>query len=498
MPIAFQQINLASRLPGYQVEFDNSQAITGLVTDLSRAVMFGQKLSTGTAPVGVPTRVLSPDHGVALAGRGSMAAEMCRLYKKNNGKIDLYLVALEDNPEGQVASASVTIAGPATSASTRALYVGYSPALAYTRIDFAVAAGATAAQVATSLVTAINSRPDLVFTAAVDGTDPAKVNLTARHKGEAMNGLDMRLSYYVTDQVNDGLTLTLAPFAGGSGNPDLADALAGLGDMHFHSAIMPYCDGANLAKIRAEFEARNHATRQKEGQVYACYRGANHAALTTLSATQNSEILTPIHNYGVPTASYNVAAIAGAVAAYQADIDPARPLQTLELVGMAAPAIADRFDDDERNLLLYDGISTFKVTDDGRCIIERMITSYQVNAFGLPDESYLDTETVATLFVLRRTLRARWAQKFPRHKLADDGTNFGPGQAIVTPSVLRAETIALARDWEYRGWVENLEDFKAKLIVERNADDRSRADSLIPPDLVNGFRRFAGLVQFRL
>jgi phage tail sheath gpL-like len=212
----------------------------------------------------------------------------------------------------------------------------------------------------------------------------------------------------------------------------------------------------------------------------------------------NSEVISLLGVYGSPTPPWLIATIYGAVATKYLDMDPARPLQTLVLKGMLAPAEGLRFTRTERNLLLYDGISTFTVGPDGTCAIERAITTYQVNTAGLPDPSYLDVETLATLAVLRRTLRARIAQKYPRHKLANDGTNFGSGQAIVTPSIIRAEVIALARQWEQRGWVENLDQFKADLIVERNADDPNRVDAVIPPDIINQLRVLAAQIQFRL
>ena len=123
---------------------------------------------------------------------------------------------------------------------------------------------------------------------------------------------------------------------------------------------------------------------------------------------------------------------------------------------------------------------------------------YQTNAYGVTDTSYLDITTQATLSYLRYSVRARITNKYPRHKLADDGTNFGPGQAIVTPSTLRAELIALALEWERDGLVENLDQYKQELIVERNDSDRNRADLMIPPDIVNQLRIFAAKVQFIL
>jgi len=112
--------------------------------------------------------------------------------------------------------------------------------------------------------------------------------------------------------------------------------------------------------------------------------------------------------------------------------------------------------------------------------------------------SFLDLETPLTLFYLRATLRARIAQKFPRHKLAADGTRYGAGQAIVTPSTIRAELLALAREWEELGLVEGLDQYKADLIVERDATDPNRINALVPPNIVNQFRAFAAAIQFRL
>lgn len=134
----------------------------------------------------------------------------------------------------------------------------------------------------------------------------------------------------------------------------------------------------------------------------------------------------------------------------------------------------------------------------GLVLIERLITTYQTNAYGVDDASYLDIETMRTLAYLRLTVRARIATKFPRHKLAADGTQFGPGQAIVTPNIIRAELVALFMDWMDAGLAEGLEQFKRDLLVQRSATDPNRVDAVIPPDVINQFRVFAAQVQFRL
>jgi phage tail sheath gpL-like len=234
---------------------------------------------------------------------------------------------------------------------------------------------------------------------------------------------------------------------------------------------------------------------QKEGQAFYGITG-NQSALTALGNAQNSQFLTLVGSGLSPTPPWVWGAVAAAVD--DSEPDPARPRQTLELVGCLPPGKPYIFTQTERDTLLYDGVMTYTVSADGKCLVERMITSYQTNGAGITDPSYLDIETMRTLAYLRYSLRNRIALKFPRHKLASDGTNFGPGQAIVTPSVIKSEILALFVLWEAAGLVEGWEQFKTDIIVERNANDPNRVDTRLSPDLMNQFRVFAGQIQFLL
>jgi phage tail sheath gpL-like len=128
----------------------------------------------------------------------------------------------------------------------------------------------------------------------------------------------------------------------------------------------------------------------------------------------------------------------------------------------------------------------------------RESTTYQKNLYGQGDDAYELVPTLATLAALFRSQRHAITSKYPRHKLADDGTRFGAGQAIVTPKIIKAELIAQYRADEFLGRVENAQAFKRNLIVERNSNDPNRVDVLYPPDLINQMRIFAVLAQFRL
>nr|MDD5551226.1 phage tail sheath C-terminal domain-containing protein [Candidatus Omnitrophota bacterium] len=179
---------------------------------------------------------------------------------------------------------------------------------------------------------------------------------------------------------------------------------------------------------------------------------------------------------------------------------PARPLQFLNLTGVLPPPSNNRFTRDERDTLLYDGIATYIVDAGGNVQIERCVTTYQTNGLGIPDASYLDVETLATLAEIRYQYKAKMATQFiaARYKLADDTFPVQAGSYVVTPKTIRQTIISLFTSLYDKGLIEDLETFKTNLIVERNETDRNRVDVLMPPDVVNQFRVLAGLIQFIL
>jgi phage tail sheath gpL-like len=127
-----------------------------------------------------------------------------------------------------------------------------------------------------------------------------------------------------------------------------------------------------------------------------------------------------------------------------------------------------------------------------------VITTYQTNPQGIEDVSYLMLNTKWTVDYMRFAFQAAVALDYPRHKLADDGTNFAEGQPIATPLMIKGTLIATARKLEKVGILEDFEEFKRKLVVMRSVTDRNRVNAVIPPNCVNQFNTFAGAVQFIL
>lgn len=487
--ISFNAIPIDIRTPGQYIEFDNSRAQRGLPAVTHSILVIGNRLAAGAVAAGVPTQILSTEQSDAAFGQASQLAEMLRALKAANRTTKCVAIALDDLGGGAAATGSVLVGGGATAAGTLVLYIGGQ------RVSVGVSAANTAANIATAIVAAIAAMPTLPVTAVVDGVTPAKVNFTAKHKGVFTNNIDLRANYQSDDVLPAGVTATFTAMSGGAGNPDIATAIAAMADTQYDTIVMPYTDATNLTALETELARRWGPLVQQEGQAFAGASGS-FATLTTLGESRNSPHVSIIAAGASPTPPWVWAAVSAAIDA--AEPDPARPRQTLPLPGLLPPADADRFNREERDLLLHSGIAT-TVTDSGDVVhVERTITTYQESAGGEADISYLDIETMRTLAYLRITLRARIALRYPRHKLADDGTVIAPGQAVVTPKMARAEILHLWREWEAAGLVEGYAQFDAELIVERNASDPNRLDALLPPDVINQLRVFAGLIQFRL
>jgi len=495
MTISFNQIAADIRTPGQYIEFDNSRAVQGLSVMPNKTVFIGQKLAAGTATASTPIQVPSAAKAEDYFGHGSFLAGAIEAYKAANPYNEVWAVPLEDDGGGTEAQGTATFTGPATADGTVYLYIGGH------RITIAVSSGDSADDVATATAAAITAyalKSNIPVSAAVNGVTSEQVDVTCLHKGTLGNYIDMRLNYNQGEALPAGVGCTIVAIGtavAGATDPDVATAITAVGDMWFNTWVSLFADDTNVDKIEAELLTRWGPMEQLEGHLFIGAVG-NQSALTALGNARNNRFTTLMGGGQSPTSPWIWAAVAAAVDC--GEPDPARPRQTLLLPGVLPPAKTAIFTRTERQTLLTDGVSTYTVGQDGNCYVERLITTYQTNALSVLDVSYLDITTMRTLAYLRYSLRARIALRFPRHKLAGDGTNFSAGQAVVTPSIAKSEILALFREWENAGLVEGFDQFKKDIIVERNASDVNRLDVLIAPDLMNQFRVFAGQIQFLL
>lgn len=496
MSINFKNIPSNIRVPLFYAEVDPSRANSGQLNQ--RALIIGQMQSSGTATAGVPVISQGPIADQAAFGSNSMLAQMIKQYRANDNFGELWILPLADDGAGVQASGSIAFTGPATAAGTLSLYIGG------IRVQQAVTSGMTAAQLATALVATITAATDLqlTVTAAVNGSITSQVDVTAIHKGATGNDIDLRVNYLGAaggEALPPGIGVTITAMASGTTNPVLTTPLANLSDAPFDFIVFPYTDSTSLDAMKnfmGDTAGRWAWNRKVYGHAFSAYRGS-YASLASFGVGRNDQHMSIMGYYDSPTPPWLWAAAYAAQAAISVRADAGLPLHTLPLIGVLAPPIASRFKIDERNTLLFDGISTFSVQQDGTCLIEGAITTYQVNAYGQPDNSYLVLVRLYTLMYCLRFMETRITTKFARVKLAADGTRFGPGSNTVTPAIIKAELIAAYLELEDLGLVQEHDRFIAGLIVQKSSTDPNRVDVLWDGVLINQLDIFALLAQFR-
>lgn len=490
MSVSFNTIPSGIRVPLFYAEIDNSAAATP--TSQTASLLIGQ-MGEGKAEAGKPVYVSTAAMAKELFGRGSMIARMVEAYRSVDSFGQLVVIPVADST-GTAATGKITCTGTAAEAGTISLYVGSD------RVQVPVTNKMTAEAAAKAIADAITLNKDLPITAqAASGV----VTVTAKNKGTVGNGIQLAVN--LRGAINGETTVTglgveVTQMAKGATDPDLTEAMKAMGDESYDFIGCPYADADTLDKLAEKMNdtsGRWSPFQMIFGHVYTAKRGDVNA-LVAFGKTRNNQHESVIGiEPSLPTHSAEVlAAYLGRTAVF-ISADPARPTQTGVLTGVMASPEGSRFVQTERQTLLENGIATL-YTVSGTVMIERAITTYQKNAFGDADASYLDSETLHTSAYVIRQMKSIITTKYARHKLASDGTRFGAGQAIVTPSVIRGELIALYRRLELEGIVENADLFKKYLIVERNASNPNRLDVLFPPDYVNQLRIFAVLNQFRL
>jgi phage tail sheath gpL-like len=500
MPVSFNSIPANWRMPLYWVEVDPSMA--GYPRSRLTSLLIGTMMASGTAVPDVPIPVPSQADARQLFGYGSMLDSMVEAFTINNFAQELWVLPIAEAQAGNAATGLLTVTSPAVAAGTLPIYI------AGRRVQVFVGAGEDIAVVGGRIAKAINADPSMPVIATTAASDSPTITLTAKWNGVEGNEIDVRIAYggaLAAERVPIGLGITVPPnnvLAGGSGAVDITQGIVNLGDEIYEYVATGFTDSTSLSQLETEYGfsdiGRWGWMRQLYGHIFAAKKG-DIASLITYGPNNNSGVLSVLGvEANSPTPSWNWAAAYAAKAARALLNDPARPLQTLALESCKPAPKHLRFTKTMCNNLSGVGIATQGVNDDGIPAILRESTTYQKNLYGQGDDAYELVPTLATLAALFRSQRHAITSKYPRHKLADDGTRFGAGQAIVTPKIIKAELIAQYRADEFLGRVENAQAFKRNLIVERNSNDPNRVDVLYPPDLINQMRIFAVLAQFRL
>ncbi|PJG83768.1 phage tail sheath subtilisin-like domain-containing protein [Caviibacterium pharyngocola] len=471
--IEFDLIPGSLRHPGVYTEYNTKNAVSTLPTNEQEVLIIAPALGL-THEFSEPTRVYSDVQVAELLGYGSWAHLMSRIAILNNPLIRLSVVGLADNSAGIAAKGSVQLAGTATGQGVIALSIGS------TEYKIAVSKGETAEAIANRLSALINGTRDVPVSAEIEQTSDSQsaVKFTAKCKGEIGNEIAIAVRHSVPD-----LTVTATAFSDGAENADLTAALASVAGSHYHIIISPFTDDKNAKALRDHLNAVSSPVEKKPAIGVLGWRGTMSGGSTFTEKINDGRVTVGWYKGAIDSCAL-IAAGFGAVIA--GEEDPARPLNTLEINGLAETDPTQKPLFSEANQALYHGLTPITVVNH-RVQIMRAITTYTKNATNTDDPSLLDLTTIRTLDYTRKAIEQRISLRFPRAKLSSR-----------TPAKVKSEILDVLLRLEEQEILENVAVHKGKLLVQRNGVDVNRLDCAIPADVVNGLHVVANRIDLIL
>lgn len=452
--ISFDQIPASIRKPGKYFEFNTTNAVRTLAANSQKMLIIAQKAEDSDAPL-VPVQIYDDATAGALFGYGSQAQLMVQAAIRAYQYLDLSVLPVPPDEAG-VAAASQD----------------------------------TAPNVLDELAAALNAEQSLPVSATVvtpedpDGegeqvAPPPYLTLTAKNKGTIGNKITLSSSCTAP-----GLTATVTKMSGGQKDPDITEALAAVFGADYTLYCLPWAVQEQLTALREHLDKVSGPLEQRRATAWLGSTDTL-SLCTTLAGQCNSGRISLACLPGSPSLPETLSAAYCAVAA--SEEDPARPLNTLVLTGVAVPPESSRLSRTEQEVALKNGVTPLEVGPGEVVQIVRAISTYTRNAAGATDISLLDMTTIRTLDYVARTVKERIDLRFPREKLSTR-----------TPPKVRSEVLDVLRQLEQLEIVEEVEANAAGVICERDLQDPNRLDCRIPSDVVNGLHVFAGVIDLRL
>lgn len=469
--VSFATIPASIRKPGKYFEFNTALAVRTLSANSQKVLLIGQRTAGGTVLAGVVTDIFNDADAGKYFGYGSQLHMMASAAISTYPGMSVQAIAVDDAGGAVAATGTITITGAATAPGTLAVNIGNDV------VNVAVATADTPTIVATAIVAAITARPDLPVTA---GAAAGVVTLTAKNKGTLGNLI--KTSVVATGAA--GIAAAVVAMASGATDPTIAATLAIVFTAGHTIIASAFNDVTNLQALRSHLDNVSGALEQR-GVIGAAGHTGTLSQATTLTPSVNSGRISLALVPSTLSLPFEVAAAYAALIA--SEEDPARPLNTLALGGIGVIPLANRLARSEQENALANGVTPFEVGPGDKVQVVRAVSTYVLDANGVPDISLLDLTTIRTLDYTRKAMRDRIALRFPRDKLS-----------ARTPDKVRSELLAVMLQLEELEILENVDLWKSGLIVERDSQDPNRLDAKIPTDVVNGLHVFGGRIDLIL
>jgi phage tail sheath gpL-like len=516
--IPFTQIPSTIGVPGSYAEFDGTGArrgqagkpqVLGVYGQMSAAKTVGNP-NGSTAAANIPVQVQSASEASKLFGADSILSGMLAAVFKTNSINQVWVIPQLDDAAGVARVVTANYAAPYPAAATapgiERVYIGGS------KYAVSVVIGDTATTIAAKLAATITADPAALFTAtAATGT----LTLTAKNKGEVANDIQIVAQYYSNDTAAGAGYVTFTQSTAGAGNPSVAAGIASASTMYMTHVVLPYNDAANYALMLAEAQDRwaplpastslgngqqdfivFRAFRGSESQINTFMQGFNSEYFSTMGVEPGQTINT-VQYAGSLSGAFEHAAADAAMSASLASVVANNPHQNVVLNCLKGAPMVTRFPWNVRNrMILSYGCATYKYNDAQQVVYEAAITERLTTDSGAVTDAERRVETQLAKSYIRWSVNQMLDTQFPAMRLADDGTPGLPNN-VATPMLIKGAILALCKNvWVPNGVVENFDQFKATLNVERSTNDCNTISYQMFPDIVNILTVKAGKISY--
>ena len=490
MAIPFTEIPDSLLVPGQYQEIDNSLA--GTVSDVKRALMIGTMAASGTAQAGKAVQVRSADKARILFGNGSPAAIMAAEFLKHNTTEELWVLPVAEPEAGTKWSRNFQIEASDAAAGNVKIAVNG------TELYAAVSDGASAGDVAASIVAAVNGKDNCPVEA--EAVEDSESNRISVRLSSAVKGVTGNYNTVSISSAAAGVSVSAQEAVPGTLSPDIEAPLKNLGAARYHYIASEFSDAKNVKAAARELDDRYTALRQIDGRCFIALSGeigdvSTEGTMLNSAQTANCPhiILVPRGNSSQHPALW--AAAWCAVLSRRLADDPSAPTTDIEIDDLEA----DELSFDDRQTLLENGICTYRVDSSGTLLVERAVTSYTENSDGARDTSYLDIQAVETVSAIRTYINQIARERFKTWKLARTEENFGAGAKVMTTGVWRSFLAEVYQSHFIQGvqWCQDFEAYKNSIIVELKTGSKTRLEYRHRPVLIGQFYVGAGLNQFQ-
>ena len=378
---------------------------------------------TAVTPL-APVQVLSAEDAGDRFGFGFMAHRLAVQAFRGGQGVPVYVIPIEEASGAAASAGNIDFTGSTgVAAGTLYLYV------AGLSVPVAIAASATAGEIATAVVAAIGADNTLPVTAEVNGTTAGQVDFTAKSKGPWGDDITLAFNRGYGQSLPSGVAAAVTAMSGGSGIPDVGEALdaLGTGDDANEDWYTDVCHGfgqdtTTLDAISTYVGAGNDFLGLYSKTVSRPFRAltgdtaAGSSGLADLVSLAGGRLLDRANGVFPAPGSYShPAEIATQALAHLARINQDRAAQSgsgIPLIGIDPGDKADRWtsDYDNRDTAIKSGICTSRVRN-GVLTIDGMVSFYRPANVPVSSNGYRSMRNISIIQNMLYNIRLNFEQE---------------------------------------------------------------------------------------